>query len=295
MMGVLGWAYDKVKWLLPKSWRRGDVVIPVVRLAGPIGSVMPFSGGMALSTVAEPLARAFDMEKAPEVAIIVNSPGGSPVQSRLIYERIRSLAEEKGKTVTVFVEDAAASGGYMIACAGDDIIADPASIVGSIGVVSSGFGFTELIARLGIDRRVHTAGDKKVTLDAFLPQNPEDVAHLELLLGDIHETFIDLVRERRGSRLKPGEDLFSGRFWTGRQGRDLGLVDAIGDIRSVMRARHGDDVRLKLIAPSRSLLPGREPPGGVSAFRSVFAGRETWGETLLGAVEARGLWARLGL
>jgi signal peptide peptidase SppA len=294
-MGAMDWVTTKAKALLPDSWRSDVVVVPVVRLTGPIGTVMPFTSGMSLAGLAEPLERAFSIKKAPAVALIVNSPGGSPVQSRLIYERIRALADEHEKPVLVFVEDAAASGGYMIACAGDEIIVDPSSIVGSIGVVAAGFGFTDLIARLGIERRVYTAGEKKVTLDAFKPEVPEDVAHLISLQGEIHETFIELVRERRGSKLKPGEDLFNGMFWTGKRGVELGLVDGIGDIRATLRARFGDEVKLKLIAQSRSLFPGRSPKGDVSGAWTALTTHTSLPETLIGTLEARGLWSRLGL
>ena len=288
-MGMKDWVKTATGWVIPDAWRGDVTVIPVVRLSGAIGMISPFSGSLSLANVAAPLAKAFAIKRAPAVALIVNSPGGSPVQSRLIYERIRALAEEADKKVLVFIEDAAASGGYMIACAGDDIIADPSSIVGSIGVVSAGFGFTELIQRLGIERRVYTAGEKKVTLDPFKPEVAEDVAHLKALQADIHETFVELVRERRGSRLKPGEELFDGTFWTGKRGLDLGLVDQLGDILGVLRARYGETVNLKLIPRSRGFFPGREPPGEVSGARGAGLAQA------LGAVEARGLWARLGL
>ncbi|MDR3372664.1 MAG: S49 family peptidase [Ancalomicrobiaceae bacterium] len=290
-MSALDWLRQQAKTLLPEGWIPERIVIPAVRLAGPIGMVTPFSTSMSLATVAMPLERAFRMKQAPAVALIVNSPGGSPVQSRLIHERIRFLAEEHDKKVLVFVEDAAASGGYMIACAGDEIIADPSSIVGSIGVLSAGFGFVDLLQKLGIERRVYTAGEKKVTLDPFRPEVAEDIEHLKALQLDIHETFIDLVRERRGLRLKPGEDLFDGRFWTGRRGLDLGLVDELGDLRSVVKARYGDKAKVKLISPPRSLLPGRGAPADVylpGAGTSLADG-------LMASVEARSLWARLGL
>ena len=299
-MGAIDWIKTRALRLLPDSWRADVTIVPVVRLSGPIGAVMPFSSGMSLAGLAEQLERAFTIKKAPTVALIINSPGGSPVQSRLIYERIRALAEENEKKVLVFVEDAAASGGYMIACAGDEIFVDPSSIVGSIGVVSSGFGFTELIAKLGIERRVYTAGDKKVTLDSFKPEVPDDVAHILELQADIHETFIDLVRERRGSKLKPGESLFNGTFWTGKKGVELGLVDAIGEVRATHRARFGDDVKLKLISGSRGMFPGRPAKGGVSATLAGFGQSEltnpaAWVDATLSTIEARTLWSRIGL
>ncbi len=286
----------RLKSWLPDKWRSDVTVIPVVRVSGPIGTVMPFSSGTSLAALVEPLERAFSVAKVPAVAIVVNSPGGSPVQSRLIYERIRALAEENDKQVLVFIEDAAASGGYMIACAGDEIIADPSSIVGSIGVVSSGFGFTDLIAKFGIERRVYTSGERKVTLDAFRPEVPEDVAHLKALQAEVHETFIEIVRERRGSKLMPDADLFSGLFWTGKRGVDLGLIDGLGDVRSTLRARFGEDVKLKLVGQAkRGIVIGRAPRQDVAGSLSHLTGGAVLPETILGTLEARGLWSRLGL
>ncbi|MDR3494127.1 MAG: S49 family peptidase [Ancalomicrobiaceae bacterium] len=297
-MSVWDWLRQQAKAVLPEGWISDAPVIPVVRLIGPIGMVTPFSASMSLSTVAAPLERAFRIKRAPVVAIVVNSPGGSAVQSRLIHERIRYLADEHEKPVLVFLEDAAASGGYMIACAGDEIFADPSSIVGSIGVLAAGFGFVELIQKLGIERRVYTAGEKKVTLDPFQPEVAEDIEHLKALQLDVHETFIDLVRERRGSRLKPGEDLFTGRFWTGKTGVELGLVDQIGELRSVIKARFGDKAKVKLISPPKSLLPGRGAPVGVShgasASGASLAGA-SFAAGLMAEIEARALWSRLGL
>jgi signal peptide peptidase SppA len=286
----------RLKSWLPDKWRSDVTVIPVVRASGPIGTVMPFSSGTSLAALAEPLERAFSVAKAPAVAIVVNSPGGSPVQSRLIYERIRALADENAKQVLVFIEDAAASGGYMIACAGDEIIADPSSIVGSIGVVSSGFGFTDMIAKFGIERRVYTSGERKVTLDAFRPEVPEDVAHLKALQAEVHETFIEIVRERRGSKLMPDADLFSGLFWTGKRGVELGLIDGLGDLRGTLRARFGEDVKLKLVGQAkRGIVIGRAPRQDVAGGLTHFSGSVSLPESILGTLEARGLWSRLGL
>lgn len=255
--------------ILPKRFRSDDTVIPVVRLSGAImTSQSALRPTLSLATAAPVLQKAFDYKKAPAVAIVVNSPGGSPVQSRLIHQRIRDLAEEKGKRVLVFVEDVAASGGYMIACAGDEIIADPSSIVGSIGVVSGSFGFVEAIAKLGIERRVHTAGTSKATLDPFQPEKAEDVEHLKALQREVHQTFIDLVKNSRGNRLVEDDDLFSGLFWSGLRGRDLGLVDQIGDLRGTLRARFGDKVKPVLIQASRSLF-GRKQPGIRADRKSV--------------------------
>lgn len=289
-MPVLSSIRDALKSLLPERFRKDVTVVPVVRLSGAIGMVNPISGGMSLATVANRLERAFAVPRAPAVAIIVNSPGGSPVQSRLIFERIRQLADEKERKVLVFVEDIGASGGYMIACAGDEIIADPSSIVGSIGVVSASFGFVGLLDKLGVERRVHTAGENKAILDPFRPERPEDVAHLLDLQKQVHETFIDLVRERRGSRLKHDEDLFTGLFWAGKRALDLGLIDHLGDLRSTLRERYGDEVRIRLIQEPRGLFGRR-----IAGSGGVMAAGASLPEQALGALEARALWARYGL
>ncbi|MBA5778433.1 S49 family peptidase [Stappia sp. F7233] len=277
-----------VRKFLPGKLGRKGAVVPVVRLHGPIGLASPLRPGMSLSTVASPLERAFSHKDAPAVALIVNSPGGSPVQSRLIFQRIRQLAEEKSKDVLVFVEDVAASGGYMIALAGDEIIADATSIVGSIGVVAAGFGFSDLIGRLGIERRVYTAGEKKVVLDPFQPEREEDVVHLRALQQEVHEVFIEMVRARRGDVLSNSPDLFSGLFWTGRTARDLGLVDRLGDLRSVVKERFGKETELRLVGAPRSIFP-RRPSVGISVSTEGLA------DDLVAAAEIRALWARFGL
>jgi signal peptide peptidase SppA len=178
--------------------------------------------------------------------------------------------EEKKKRVIVFVEDLAASGGYMIAIAGDEIIADPSSIVGSIGVVSASFGFQEAIKKIGVERRIHTAGQNKAVLDPFKPERKEDIEHLKKLQLEVHETFIAMVKERRGTKLSDNPDLFTGLFWSGKRGLELGLVDELGDMRSVLRARFGDKVQMKLITHPRtsSAAPAGSPASKVSARRS---------------------------
>ncbi|MDF3606906.1 S49 family peptidase [Paracoccus sp. DMF-8] len=215
--------------------------VAVIRLQGPIGMS---TRGTSLSdaSVAPMLERAFRRRKPVAVAIAVNSPGGSPVQSSLIAARIRRLGDELDMPVHIFVEDVAASGGYWLACAGDRIWADATSVLGSIGVISAGFGFTELIQRYGIERRVHTAGRSKSMLDPFQPQKPEDVARLNRLLEPMHETFKDYVRQRRGNRLAPDTDLFTGDIWTGNQAVELGLADGIGHLIPKMRELYGKDV-----------------------------------------------------
>src|ERR1700719_1322418 len=248
---------DRLKEFLPARFRRGRAVVPVVRLSGVIGAVTPLRPGMQLAGVARTLERAFSTKNAKAVALLINSPGGSPVQSRQIYLRIRQLAAEKQLPVLVFVEDVAASGGYMIACAGDEIFCDPSSILGSIGVVGGSFGFQELIKKVGIERRLYTAGAHKAMLDPFLPENPDDVARVKALQREIHAVFIALVKQSRGGRLKGAEEvLFTGEYWAGETSVSLGLADALGDLRSTLRARYGDKVRTPVIAPAAGMLSG---------------------------------------
>src|ERR1700686_3122363 len=249
---------DRLMEWVPARLRRGAAVVPVVRLPGLVGAVTPLRPGMSLAGVARMLERAFSMKNAKAVALVINSPGGSPVQSRQIYLRIRALSAEKKLPVLVFVEDVAASGGYMIACAGDEIFCDPSSILGSIGVVGGSFGFQELIKKAGIERRLYTSGAHKAMLDPFLPENPDDVERLKKLQGEIHDDFIALVKSRRGGKLNgPESDLFSGEYWTGRRALELGLIDAVGDLRSVLRERFGDKVVTPLVTAERGLLGRR--------------------------------------
>ncbi|OAP40881.1 peptidase S49 [Sinorhizobium glycinis] len=284
-----------LKKLMPRRFRKDGIAIPAIRLHGTI-----MSGGgqfrpvLNLATVAPLLEKAFSVKEAPAVAISVNSPGGSPVQSRLIYQRIRDLADEKKKRVLIFIEDVAASGGYMIALAGDEIIADPSSIVGSIGVVSGGFGFPELLKKVGVERRVYTAGENKVVLDPFQPEKERDVEFLKSLQLDIHDTFIQLVKARRGSLLADHPDIFSGLFWTGRRGQELGLVDALGDMRGEVKRRYGEKARLELMQPTRSLF-GRRQPGAAVAGSLAAPLAASAAAGLMEAIEERALWARFGL
>ena len=199
--------------------------------------------------------KAFEVKGAKAVALVINSPGGSPVQSSLIYDRIRYLSREKDIPVLAFVEDVAASGGYWLACAGDEIYVNASSVVGSIGVVSAGFGFVDAIEKLGVTRRVYTAGKRKVMLDPFQPENEGDIDHLKTLQKDIHDQFTALVRHRRGSKLTaPEDDLFSGAFWTGLKAVELGLADKTGEIRQVLKERFGDKVQIKLVEGKKSML-----------------------------------------
>jgi serine protease SohB len=279
--------------IIPARFRAGIPIVPVVRLSGVIGMSTPLKPGLMLATLARALDRAFAVRKAKAVALVINSPGGSPAQSHLIFLRIRQLSEEKKIPVLAFIEDVGASGGYMLACAGDEIIADTYSIVGSIGVVGGSFGFAKLIEKVGIERRLYTSGENKAMLDPFLPEKPEDVKKLKAIQKEIHENFIALVKRRRGSKLK-GQDktVFSGEYWTAAGARGHGLIDDIGDLRSVLRERYGDKVKTPLIAGDRTWF-GRVMPG-VGALGRL-ARRGDFAEDIVSALEARALWSRYGL
>jgi len=262
-------------------------------MIGAIGIVTPLRPGLLLSTIARSLERAFEMPRARAVALVINSPGGSPSQSHLIFRRIRQLAEEKRIPVLAFVEDVGASGGYMLACAADEIICDQFSIVGSVGVVGGTFGFPKLMEKLGVERRLYTSGDRKVMLDPFLPEKPEDVKRIKAIQHDIHQHFIELVKTLRGTKLHgPDKTLFSGEFWTAQRAIELGLADRIGDLRSILRERYGEKVHTPLIAAERSLF-GRRLPGVDLA--SAIAGHPGLADELISALEARALWGRYGL
>ncbi len=273
-------------------------VVPVLRFSGPIGMVTPLRPGLAIASVAGPIEKAFSLSKLPTVAVVINSPGGSPVQSHLIFRRIRQLAREKEKRVYVFCEDIAASGGYFLALAGDEIYADPSSIVGSIGVISASFGLNRFIERFGIERRVHATGRDKGALDPFQPERPEDVARLQELQRDVHEVFTGVVRERRAGKLVGSEkELFSGAFWSAGKALELGLIDGLADLRAKMQSLHGEKVRLKTVPLSQG--------GLLSRFRRLqvlhggmhdgFALPSSFADDLVSAVEARALWSRFGL
>ncbi len=278
-----------LKSLIPARLRGEGPVIPVVRLSGVIGSLGPLRQGLTLQSVAAPLDRAFAVKSAPAVALVVNSPGGAAAQSHLIFRHIRALAAEKKKKVIVAVEDVAASGGYMIAAAGDEIVVDPSSIVGSIGVVSAGFGFTGLIERIGVERRVHTAGKNKAILDPFKPEREEDVARLAALQEDVHAAFIGLVKERRNGKLSHDPDLFTGAFWSGNKAIELGLADRIGDLRSVLREAYGEKVRLKVIPMEKGMLRRRLGLGGSDRLAAGLIGRVT------AAIDEHLMLSRFGL
>lgn len=272
-------------------------IVPVLRLSGAIGLATPLRPGLSIATLAEPLQKAFELSKNPSVALIVNSPGGSPVQSSLILKRIRALADEFEKKVHVFCEDVAASGGYYISLGGDEIYAEPSSIVGSIGVISSGFGFVEAIDKLGVQRRIYTAGRSKAILDPFLPEKPDDIEHLAALQRDAHDVFIGAVKERRAGKLKgPDGELFSGAFWSGKQALEYGLIDGISDIRTRMRELYGDKVKLKVVPIERpGLLSRLRRAPALDGLADLTSRDGTLTDELLSTLETRALWARYGL
>lgn len=287
---TLDWALR----LIPlKRFRDPAPVVPVVRLSGVISAIGGFRRGLSSASVAPLLKRAFSTKRAACVAIVINSPGGSPVQSDLIAKRIRALAEENNLPVVAFCEDVAASGGYWLAMAADEVFAARSSIVGSIGVVSSGFGFEGLIDKLGVERRLHTSGEKKRILDPFQPERPEDLEHLKTIQSAIHDDFKAWVRDRRGERLAADPDeAFSGAFWTGEQALTMGLIDGLGDVRGVMRDRFGERVRLKVIEPKRSLF-GRSTSMAAEGRASLLP--DAWADDLIAAVEERMTWSKFGL
>src|SRR5215213_642165 len=289
-MAVFSSLAERLRILLPARYRARHPLVPVVRLSGSIGAALPLRPGLSVAVCAPALERAFGMPDIKAVALIVYSPGGSAAQSHLIYKHIRAHADEKKVPVFVFVEDVAASGGYMIACAGEEIFADPSSLVGSIGVIFAGFGFDQALERFGVERRVHTAGRNKAMLDPFRPERPEDVARLKEIQARIHDSFRRLVGARRGTRLKGDPDtLFSGEVWAGAEAVDIGLIDGLGDVRTVMRERFGDKVRLPVIPTERPSLLARwfgrtGPPQAMLDPAAVIA-----------AIEERAAWARWGL
>jgi serine protease SohB len=279
--------------LLPARFRTDVPVVPVVRLSGVIGVGTPLRPGLMLSSVAKSLDRAFATRNAKAVALVINSPGGSPSQSHLLMRRVRQLAEEKKLPVLAFIEDVGASGGYMLACAADEIICDQYSIVGSIGVVGGSFGFPKLMEKLGVERRLYTSGDNKVMLDPFLPEKPEDVKRIKTIQKNIHADFIALVKSRRGGKLN-GTDktLFSGEFWTAQTAIELGLADKLGDLRSELRKRYGDKVRMPLISAERGWLSRKIPGINLGQTTGLTSGLA---DDLVSALEARALWSQYGL
>ena len=259
-------------------------IIPHVRLTGIIGSAGRFKQGIDLSGQQEILKKAFSFKKPKHVAISINSPGGSPVQSHLIYSYIRQLAEENKTKVIIFAEDVAASGGYFIACAGDEIYANSSSIIGSIGVITASFGFKEMIKKIGVERRVYSTGKAKGSLDPFKPENPNDIKMLKNIQNDIQKAFIDLVTLRRGKRLTNEIDLFTGAFWSGTEALKLGLIDGIGETREILRKRFGENVKIKIITKRKGLLSNITQ----SRNQNIING-------LISSIEENEIWRRFGL
>jgi serine protease SohB len=251
-------------------------VVPLVRVEGVIARGGRFSRNVSLSALEDTLDRAFKMRGSPAVALVINSPGGSPVQSRLIHDRVRSLADRHEKRVFAFCEDLVASGGYLIALSADEIWTDASSIVGSIGVISASFGASEAIARLGIERRVYAAGRFKQRLDPFRAENPDDVAWIKALQAELHAEFIALVRERRGIKLQETAELFEGEVWLGRRAQELGLVDGVGHVREVLRERYGDKVRFRVMPSPRAPLLARVFGQGADAIADAVSERVAW-------------------
>jgi signal peptide peptidase SppA len=263
-------------------------LVPVVRLSGVIGGASLRGSGLSLHSINPALERAFKLRGAKAVALAINSPGGSPVQSALIAERIRGLAKEKKLPVLAFIEDVGASGGYWLALAADEIFADASSIVGSVGVIHAGFGFAEAIERLGVERRLHTAGEHKSLLDPFRPEKPEDVERLKVILRELHVGFKSTVRARRGERLKGTDgDLFEGQIWTGRGALEVGLIDGLGTLHAVLKARFGEKVRLPQISAVRPWWQRRLGLGDAWPRALV--------DAVLDGVAERALWSRYGL
>jgi len=280
---------------LPPALKRrlpdGGPVVAVVTLHGVITPTPPplSRGAINLAAVESALTRAFDTDALQAVALVVNSPGGSPTQSALVADRIRGLADEKGVPVLAFCEDLAASGGYWLACAGDEIFAHPTSLVGSIGVVSGGFGLDGLLERYGVQRRLYTAGENKARLDPFLPEREDDVAWLRGMQDELHAMFVDWVRLRRGERLGAEADLFTGEVWTGARAHELGLVDGLGTLRGVLAQRY-PDAEIVGVEPKKSLLARLGAGGPATATRGPSAAA-----SVLEAIEQRAAWSRFGL
>jgi len=260
-------------------------VIPHIRLSGVIGSVGKFKQGLDFASQQEIIRKAFSFKKARAVAISVNSPGGSPVQSHLIYSYIRKQAKKNKKKVLVFAEDVAASGGYLIACAGDEIYANSSSIVGSIGVIYSSFGLQDLIKKAGIQRRIYTAGKNKSTLDPFVEEKQEDIDRLKKIQLDLHSDFIKVVEESRSTKLKKGSnpDLFTGEFWSGSKAKELGLIDGLGNADEILKEKYGEDIIIKKFEKPRSWLN-----------KKLSGASESQIENLLNIIEEKSIWQRYG-
>ena len=265
------------------SFFKKKKIIPLIKLSGVIGGVGKFKQGIDFSGQEEIIKKAFSIKKSLAVAIVVNSPGGSPVQSHLIHDYIKYQAKKNNKKVLVFAEDVAASGGYLISCAGDEIYANQSSIIGSIGVIYSSFGFKDLINKIGVQRRVYTAGKNKSTLDPFLDEKKEDIERLKNIQLDLHKDFIKVVEKSRLSKLQKSKDieLFSGEFWSGRKALELGLIDGIGNVNEVLKSKYGEDIIIKKFEKTKSWLA-----------RKISS--ETQVEKMFNIIEEKNIWQRYG-
>ena len=284
-------------WLPFDRFRSPRPVVAVIRLSGVIGQGGRFQQGLNIHALGSSLETAFKTSGLTALALAINSPGGAPAQSNLIYARIRALAAEKEMPVLAFAEDVAASGGYWLACAADEIYADVNSIVGSIGVVSAGFGFQDMLEKVGVERRIHAQGDRKAMLDPFEPERESDVKRLLAIQKNIHDNFKNLVRERRGERVKISDrKLFSGDIWTGREALDAGLIDGLGEMREILHQKYGDDVKIREVGRKSSFLKRLIGRGSASAPDLNF--ENPLGNLpgqLLTAIEDRAFWSRFGL
>ncbi len=260
-------------------------IVPIIRLSGVIGNIGKFKQGIDFASQQDLIKKAFSVKKISAVAISINSPGGSPVQSHLLYSYIRNMANKKKVKVLVFAEDVAASGGYLIACAGDEIYANSSSIIGSIGVIYSSFGFQELIKKVGVQRRVYTAGKNKSTLDPFLEEKKEDIERLKNIQLDLHADFIKVVEESRSKKLKKelGIELFTGEFWSGSKSKELGLIDGIGNAEEILKNKFGENVVIKKFEKPKSWLS-----------KKFSASKENHVDQLLQVLEERSIWQRYG-
>ena len=272
-----------------KSIFRKSITIPTLRLSGIIGQAGMFRSGLTLNTLDKLIEKLFSDKKSPAVALIINSPGGSPTQSSLIAERIISKSKEKNKKVLAFVEDVAASGGYWLACAADEIFVDQNSVVGSIGVISPGFGFVELINKIGVERRVYTSGKSKSFLDPFKVEKKEDIERLKTIQEQIHENFISYVKNRRGLKLNENQqnDIFSGLFWVGQKAIDLGLADEMGSIYEIINKRFGKKAKIKIIDQKKSFIQRRLSSSVPNSIIDA--------DKIIEKLEEKALWSRYGL
>ena len=272
-----------------KSIFRSSIIIPTLRLSGIIGQVGMFRSGLTINTLDKLIEKLFSDKKSPAVALIINSPGGSPTQSSLIAERIISKSKEKKKKVLAFVEDVAASGGYWLACAADEIFVDQNSVVGSIGVISPGFGFVEFIKKIGIERRVYTSGKSKSFLDPFKAEKKEDIERLKRIQEQIHENFISYVKNRRGLKLNENQqnEIFSGLFWVGQKAIDLGLADEMGSIYEIINKRFGKKAKIKIIDQKKSFIQRRLSSSVPNSIIDA--------DKIIEKLEEKALWSRYGL